>query len=92
MALIPCQHLTARGGVEVGCCGLALRTEGQRGRAGESRSLGNWVCPTSPPEDLADEKDPGARCSPRRGRGGKRRVTRKVLQRDQIPDPQPQLF
>lgn len=49
--------------MEVGCCGLALQTEGQKGRAGEGSSLGNWE--GSPqPEELADDKALGAKCSP----------------------------
>lgn len=44
----------------MGCCGLALQTEGQKGRAGEGSSLGNWAGPTSQPEELADDKALGA--------------------------------
>lgn len=56
----------------MGCCGLALQTEGQKGRAGGGSSLGNWAGPTSQPEELAGDKALGAKCSPGRwGREGR---------------------
>lgn len=51
--------------------GIADR--GAKGRAGEGSSLGNWAGPTSQPEELADDKALGAKCSPGRwGEGGRR--------------------
>lgn len=63
MALIPRQYLTikGRGGGGVPWPSAA---QGQKGRAGAGSSLGNWACPTSLPEELADDKDLGAKCSP----------------------------
>lgn len=72
MALIPSQHQTSkrRGGGGVLWPGFPDRGAKVDGRAGEGSSLGNCACPTSMPEELAEDKDLGAKCLPGIGGAG----------------------
>lgn len=58
----PTPNQSGKGWGQVLWAGIADR--GAKGRAGEGSSLGTRACPTSLPEEPADDKDPGAKCSP----------------------------